>query len=331
MTGRGRRTLIGLIALLLVCAALALVRALVYRHLDGTLSLSWPGETVAKLRGTSIAVAMITGVALAVSGVLLQALLRNPLASPFILGVSSGAALGVMAAMYTATVLGWAITTQVGHTVPALIGSLMVLMIVFALGRRRGWLDPLTLVLTGVVVSAICAALIMFLHHLSPQGLRSDLITWMMGHISQGVTGGTLLITGAITLTCLVISALLGRAMDAATLSADEARSVGVSIGRLRLVMFLVAGALAALSVTLCGPIGFVGLIAPHVARLVIGPRHTTLVFGAALTGAALLLAADIASQVISVGGGRMPVGVFTALIGGPAFIALLRSGKGQV
>jgi iron complex transport system permease protein len=123
----------------------------------------------------------------------------------------------------------------------------------------------------------------------------------------------------------------MGRAMDAATLGDDEARSIGLAIGPLRLSLFFLAGALTSVAVALAGPIGFVGLIAPHAARLVLGPRHAALVVGAALVGVTLLVAGDVVSQIIAVSGGRMPVGVFTALIGGPAFIWLLRSGKGQV
>ncbi|MHC4141211.1 MAG: iron chelate uptake ABC transporter family permease subunit [Planctomycetota bacterium] len=122
----------------------------------------------------------------------------------------------------------------------------------------------------------------------------------------------------------------MGRAMDAATLGDDEARSVGLALGRLRLWMFALAGALTAGAVALCGPIAFVGLIAPHATRLVLGPRHGRLVLGSALVGVALVVGADVSRQAIDLGGGRMPIGVFTALIGGPAFIWLLRSGRGQ-
>jgi len=331
VTGRTRRQVLGVCIIVAITIVLAVLRLLIYRHLDGAVTLSWPRGQVLELRLNAVLVASIAGIALGVSGVLLQALLRNPLASPFILGISSGAALGVMLAMYLATAIGWTWLSSTSNAVPALVGALVVLVIVFTLGQRRGWLDPLSLVLTGVVVSAICGALIMFLHHLVPAGLRSDLITWMMGHINQGVSGLTVGSSAAVAVVCVVGSVAMGRAMDAATLVEEEARSVGVALGPLRLVMFLLAGALAAMAVTLCGPIGFVGLIAPHAARLLIGPRHTALVFGAAFMGAALIIAADVASQIVSVGGGRVPVGVFTALIGGPAFIWLLRSGKGQV
>ncbi|MHC5024663.1 MAG: iron chelate uptake ABC transporter family permease subunit, partial [Planctomycetota bacterium] len=121
---------------------------------------------------------------------------------------------------------------------------------------------------------------------------------------------------------------LTGRAMDAATLGDDEARSVGLALGRLRLWLFALASILAAGTVVLAGPIAFVGLIAPHAARLLVGPHHTTLVLAAALGGVALVVGSDAARQGLDLGAGRMPIGVFTALIGGPLFIWLLLAGR---
>jgi iron complex transport system permease protein len=325
-----RRQLPGLIALVVITILAAWLRLLVYRDLEGTLTWSWPDPAIARFRWTSIGVAAIVGTALAVSGVLLQALLRNSLASPFILGISSGSALGVMVAIYIGHIAGAAWLSGGSNALPALAGALLVLAVVFMLGQRRGLLDPLSLVLIGVIVSAICGALIMFLQHLVPMGLRGDLVTWMMGHVNQGVRPSALLLAAVITGLGLIAGVVMGRAMDGATLGDDEARSIGVAVGRLRIVMFFLAGAMTALAVTLTGPIGFVGLIAPHAGRIVLGPRHTGLVIGSALIGVTLLIGADIASQIFSVGGGRMPVGVFTALIGGPAFIWLLRNGRAQ-
>jgi iron complex transport system permease protein len=330
MTGVGPRQITGLVVLAVAVLGAVLLRLLVYRDLEGVVTWTWPTGEIASLRLTAIASAAIVGTALAVSGVLLQALLRNPLASPFILGVSSGAALGVMTAGYAATVLSVGWLTGLSSVGPALAGALAALGLVYALGRRRGLMDPLSLVLVGVIVSSICAALIMLLQHLAPHGLRSDLVGWMMGHIRQGTEPWLLVTGGVIALGGAVVSCRLGRAMDGATFGDDEARSIGVRIGPLRRWMFLLAGALAAIAVALAGPIGFVGLVAPHAGRLLLGPRHTALVPGAALLGILLLVLGDVLSQVISTGTGHIPVGVFTALVGGPAFIWLLRSGSGQ-
>lgn len=325
---RRRALLLVLFAALL---SMTVLRALVYRQVSGELVWGWPSAEVLRFRATAIAVAVIVGASLAVAGVLLQALLRNPLASPFILGVSGGAALGVMVALYAGYAFGFRGLGTGATAVPALVGAVLTLGAVLALGRRRGWLDPVSLVLVGVVVSAICAALILFLQHLVPQGLRGDLITWMTGSIPQGVGAGVLILTGLIAAAGTAAAMAMGRAMDVATLGDDEARTIGLALGRTRLAMFLMAGVLAAVAVTLAGPIAFVGLVAPHIARIVLGPHHTRLVLGAALVGMTLLVAADVVSQVVSVGGTRIPVGVFTALVGGPAFIWLLRTGRGQV
>jgi len=151
-----------------------------------------------------------------------------------------------------------------------------------------------------------------------------------MGRIQEDVPAASLVLVGGLSVAGVAIGTAMGRAMDTATLGDDEARSVGLALGPLRVWMFLLAGALTAGAVALCGPIGFVGLIAPHAARLVLGPHHTALVLGAALAGIILVVGADVARQAIDFRAGRMPIGVFTALIGGPAFIWLLRTGRGQ-
>ncbi len=316
--------LLGLLALSLVAVAL---RVLIDRHPQGAVSLAWPDPSYAIFRWTAVAVAAIVGSSLAVSGVMLQALLRNPLASPFIMGISAGAGLGVMVAIYVGHVTGSAVGYG-AHMGPAILGGVVALGVVYGLGQRRGWLDPISLLLVGVIVSTICGALIMFVQHLVPAGLRGDLTTWMMGHIRERVDAATLIGAGALSVVGVAVAMILGRAMDAATLGDDEARSVGLALGPLRIGLFLLASALTAVTVALAGPIGFVGLVAPHAARLILGPKHTVLVLGAALVGVVLVVGSDTARQALDFGGGRMPIGIFTALIGGPAFIWLLRSSR---
>lgn len=325
-----RRQMIGLAALALLVVAAALLRLLIDRDPSGALGLAWPDAEYARFRWTALAAGAAVGAALAIAGVMLQALLRNPLAEPFILGLSSGAGLGVMAAMYVAHVLGADATGWGTQSVPAVIGALITLAVVYALGQRRGWLDPVSLVLVGVIISAVCGAGIMFFQHLVPTGLRGEFTTWLMGFIPEAVGRWQMGFAAGLTALGLIVGVAMGRAMDAATLGDDEARSVGLSIGPLRLAMFLLVGALAAVTVSLAGPIGFVGLIGPHAARLLVGPRHGVLIVASALAGCALIVGADVARQAIDVGAGRMPIGIFTALIGGPAFIWLLRSGRGQ-
>ena len=321
---------VGLLVLLALSLVAVALRVLIDRHPQGAVSLAWPDPSYAIFRWTAVAVAAIVGSSLAVSGVMLQALLRNPLASPFIMGISAGAGLGVMVAIYVGHVTGSAVGYG-AHMGPAILGGVVALGVVYGLGQRRGWLDPISLLLVGVIVSTICGALIMFVQHLVPAGLRGDLTTWMMGHIRERVDAATLIGAGALSVVGVAVAMTLGRAMDAATLGDEEAKSVGLALGPLRIGLFLLASALTAVTVALAGPIGFVGLVAPHAARLILGPKHTVLVLGAALVGVVLVVGSDTARQGLDFGGGRMPIGIFTALIGGPAFIWLLRSPRRPV
>jgi iron complex transport system permease protein len=325
----------GIAALMLLAAIACALRLYITRSMVGDVSLHWPAANVAGFRWTALANGAIVGASLGLSGMLLQALLRNPLAEPFILGISSGAGLGVMIALYIVTVHASAaqqVSSQSSvFTLPAMMGAIGVLGLVYLLGQRRGVLDPVSLVLVGVIISTVCGAGIMFVQHLVPTGLRGEFTSWLMGYIPEvTLSRSSALLWSGVTFLGLVLAVILGGAMDVATLGDDEARSVGLAIGRVRSGLFVLAGLLAAIAVAIAGPIGFVGLIAPHAARLVLGPRHASLAIGSAMLGVAIVVGADVARQAIDVGGGRMPIGIFTALLGGPAFIWLLLSGRGQ-
>ncbi len=314
---------IRLVLLFALAAGLVAVRLFIGRDLDGGLLFEWPEEAIVRLRATAAGAALLVGAALATAGLLLQVLLRNVLASPYILGVSSGSALGVV----TLGAFGGAAATGLGVDVAAIVGGLAVLGVVYALGQRRGLVDPMSILLIGVVMSMICAALIMLIQHLSPDQ-RADLVTWMMGYIPEYKPLATLAPTVVAVIAGVAFTIRIGPTLDLASLSDDEARTSGVRLGSLRAGMFVIAGVLTAVSVGVAGPIGFVGLIAPHMARLVLGPNHRPLAVGAACLGAATVLGADIVRQVIDLGAGRLPVGVVTALVGGPMFIWMFRSGR---
>lgn len=327
MSAWTRRSWIGIGALATLAVVVALIRIMIDRQLDGTFVLAWPGAEVARFRYSAVMAGCVAGAALAIAGVLLQALLRNPLACPFVLGVSSGSALFVMLAIYAAYAAGVSgMVRPDDHMIAAVAGALCTLVLVFSLGRKRGWIDPLSLVLVGVVVSAVCGALIMFLYRLVPPAQGADFFAWMTGYVPEAPRRWALNTATIGVAIGFVAGIALGPPMDVATLGDDEARSAGLELPRLRLVIFMLAGVLAALAVMLVGPIGFVGLIAPHVVRTIMGPRHGPLVVGSALVGVILIVGADVARQVIHVGSGRLPVGIFTALIGGPTFVWLLRS-----
>lgn len=333
------KRLLGVLLLLLIWSACVAVRLCAVRGLDGTLLLGWPGSELGQYRIGAVASASVAGALLGIAGAFLQGLLRNPLASPFVLGITSGAGLGVAvaaavgASASAAAVAGGgtlAISGTVGGALlPAMAGALAALVAVMMLGRKQGVSDPTTIVLAGVIVGAICAAGTMLAESALPIGRRGELTTWMLGRIPEAPDGSLFLVSVGVLALTVGAALLLGRSLDAAAMSDDEARSVGVSLKSVRAVLLVMAGAATAASVLLCGPIAFVGLIAPHIARGVVGPRHRLMCLGAGVAGAALLTGAEAARQFIDLGGGRLPVGALTALLGGVAFLWLLRRTAG--
>jgi len=288
---------------------------------------------VLELRLLSAVTGLLVGALLGTSGVYLQSMLRNPLASPYILGLAAGAGLGVAAAQFVARRLaeagestGFGVSAWIGgDELGALAGSIGVLFLVYSLSQRRGLLDPVSLLLVGVMISAVCGALIMLLQFLSPAPDTDSLVRWMMGTISQLTQWRSLLAAGVIAVAGIGIGLYQARALDVAALSDDEARSIGVNVERLRLLLFLVAGTMTAAAVVLAGPIGFVGLVAPHLTRIAVGPKHRGLIIGSALFGAGLVMLADTLVRLLPRTHGLMPIGILTAGIGGPVFIWLLR------
>lgn len=313
----------------------ALFTALVARLLIESTGFGWPtGENAGVLlefRLQNGAVAAIIGVALALSGVALQALLRNPLAEPYILGLSTGAGLGIMVQGYLALQLGLAATTG---SLGAMLGTGLTLAIVYLASRRKGVIDRLGLLLVGVVLATINGALIMLLSYLTGEGaLRRNITEWMMGILPDRMLDWQDGLAAGVCGLGLVLLLWQGRAMDIATLDDDEAFALGVRVDRLKALLLLTASVLTATAVLIAGPIAFIGLIAPHLARLLLGPTHRPLLIGAAMLGATLLLVADVASDAIAAMNenlGRIPIGIFTAILGGPVFLWMLRPQLGR-
>lgn len=315
--------------------ATGLLTAIAARLLIGSTTLGLPtGEHASIIldiriqRGT---VAAIVGVALAVSGVALQALLRNPLAEPYILGLSTGAGLGIMVQSYLALQLGFAVGQG---SLGALVGTVLTLVIVYLASRRNGVIDRLGLLLVGVVLATITGAMIMLLNYLAGPGmLRDNLMQWMMGVLQVRELGWQDALAGCVCCASLVLLLWQGRAMDIATLDDDEASALGVNVGRLKLLMLGVASVLTATAVLIAGPIAFIGLIGPHLARLLLGPTHRPLLIGAAMLGVTLLITADVASDAVyylQPTVGLIPIGIFTAILGGPIFLWMLRPQLGR-
>jgi iron complex transport system permease protein len=309
-------------ALAILCAALA---AAIWLRLSvgGEVSDNARAQVMA-LREGRVIMGLIVGAGLSVAGVMLQSLLRNPLASPDLLGLASGSGLAVMLTLFIQSRVGVG-HEGIGTSAAALVGAMAALALVFALSQRRGLLEPVTLVLVGVVVSIMCSAGTELVRSLMGPNTSLGAGRLLMGSLRDDVAPSQTWIVGLVTLAGILVGVAAGKAMDAAALGEDEARSVGVPLGSLRAVLFITAGVLCAGSVVLAGPIGFVGLICPHAVRLLAGPSHRTLVIGAAIAGGTLVILADALSRVIDLGAGHPPISVLTSLVGGPVLVMLLR------
>lgn len=329
-----RPTLVLLILLVLLVAA-ALFRLVVGEsipYLPNSNDIDWNElNEYLKLRGDRLLKCFIVGVGLSVGGVLLQSILRNPLASPYLLGISSGAALGVIVGQYVYTTGLISINSSfvsLSDSGFAIAGALVTIFFVYIAAQRRGWVDPMGLILVGVIVNAINGAAIMFVHYMAPHGLQVNFTKWMMGVLNENLTFAAYYPILIMVCICWFLSVLMGKALDVATLPDDEAHSLGLHVRKLRLVVFVIACAMTGATLTIAGPIGFVGLVCPHLVRLMAGPNHRTLLIGAGLAGAALVIFADALAKYVEVMNlihTLLPIGVITAAIGGPIFILLLR------
>ncbi|MEM1424605.1 MAG: iron ABC transporter permease [Planctomycetota bacterium] len=310
------------------CAVLGVVTvlAVALRLAIGESGFALPTRAdVWSIRASRALTGVGVGSALGVAGMLLQAMLRNPLASPFLLGLTSGAGLGVVVATYAAFLATGSVALAGPPIGAVLVGSFGALGLVYALSQRRGVPEPTHLVLVGVIVSVVCAALTTFIQQLMPDRGMAVFTRWMMGAISDETYGAQLWLVCALIGACVCWAVTLGDQLDAAALSDDEARSVGVALGRLRALCVLIAGLLTAGSVLLAGPVGFVGLIAPHLARRLAGPGHRWGIVASAMCGASLVVLADAGVAFIRTPAGRMPIGVLTSMVGGVLFLWLLR------
>lgn len=297
---------------------------------DGAIGMSFglPSASTLELRGAAVLGAALLGGALGLAGLALQVLLRNPLAEPFVLGVSSGAGFGVALVLACAYAFSAPAIAFGGEAGGAIIGAAATLGLVIWLSRAREGHDPTRLILAGVIVGSIFASATMLVEQMVPHGLRGDLMSWMAGRLPEIPEPQMLWVLAIMVVAATAYMRWRAGALDVACLSEDEALTSGVGLARLRAQLFLVAGMLAAAAVAFAGPIGFVGLVAPHAARRLVGPSHRALVPATLVAGAALLVLADCVRQFIDVGTGRLPIGVVTALAGGPTFLWLLRRAR---
>lgn len=276
-------------------------------------------EVLWQIRLPRVALAILIGGCLATAGVIMQGVFANPLAEPGLVGVSSGAAVGAVAAI----VLG---ATAIGFWVlplAAFLGGLLVTAAVYFLARFQGRSEVLTLLLTGIAVNAMAGAIIGLLMSVSDNAQLRSITFWNLGSLSAATWTAVLTVLPVAILGALAIP-FLARPLDLLSLGERNAQFLGLNVNRSRQLAIIVTALLTAAAVAVAGIIAFVGLVIPHAMRLVVGPSHMRLLISSALAGSLLIVVADLISRTIAAPR-EIPLGVITGLIGAPAFFILLR------
>jgi len=315
---------------LIIFLLLLSVGSILFASAIGSVSLDWRewliaiqdsssqyGELIWRLRLPRAIAAWVVGSLLAMSGCLMQVLLRNPLADPYVLGVSGGAAFATLLGMVVgvaATFLPWL----------ALLGALVSILIVFGLARGTGPWSGTRLLLTGVVTASGWAALISLVLSLSPDNSLRGMLFWLMGDLSYAsLPWWSILVLVA----SFVLTLSLARSLNVLAMGETTARLLGESTQRMLWLVYLLASILTATAVSIAGSIGFVGLIVPHLMRLLVGSDHRILIPAATLFGGLFLVLSDTLARTV-LSPQQLPVGVITALLGVPLFLLLLNRAR---
>ncbi|MFI5935291.1 FecCD family ABC transporter permease [Actinoplanes sp. NPDC051494] len=286
----------------------------------GPLPSAAQGENALWLvRFPRVVLAVVVGASLGCAGALMQGVFGNPLAEPGVIGVSAGAAVGAAAAIVSGvTVLGaW---TTAGA---AFAGGILTTFLVYAMSRANGRTEVVTLVLTGVAVNATAGALLGLLMFLTDDDGVRAIAFWQLGSLAQA-TWAAVAVAGPGAVLGLTVAAVLARRLDLLALGERAARHVGVDTERLRITAIVVTALLTASAVAFTGIISFVGLVVPHLIRMVAGPGHRVLLPASALGGALVVVTGDLIART-AIDYQELPLGVLTAVVGGPAFFWLLR------
>lgn len=280
--------------------------------------------TLWTVRFPRIVLGVVVGAALAAAGALMQGVFGNPLAEPGVVGVSTGAAAAA------AVVIVFQFSLVGAWTVPvfAFVGGLVTTVSVYLLSRSAGRTEVVTLVLTGIAVNAVCSAGLALMLFLADTQAREEIVFWQLGSLN-----GTRWVYVAAVVPFVTVglagALLVARRLDVLALGDRAARHVGVDVERLRMVSIVLVALLTAAAVSFAGIIGFVGLVVPHLVRMGLGPAHRVLVPASALGGALLLVCADLVART-AVATAELPIGMLTALVGGPFFFWLLRRTRGS-
>jgi len=273
-----------------------------------------------RIRLPRILLAVLTGASLSLAGVVFQALLRNPLATPYTLGVSSGGALGAVLMIK----LGISIPLLGFTTIQsaAFAGSLLTILLVYFLARRHGRISINTMILAGVTISYFFGAMILMLHFLADFTETRQMIRWMMGGLDI-VNYSLVLRTLPVLLICYLVLFSNSRMFNILSISEETALSKGVSVKRVQMITFVTASLITGIVVAVSGPIGFVGLIVPHFLRMFVGVDHRYLIPASVFFGGGFLALCDTLARTI-IAPVDVPVGIITAILGGPFFLWML-------
>ncbi|MFT4125840.1 MAG: iron ABC transporter permease [Gordonia sp. (in: high G+C Gram-positive bacteria)] len=289
----------------------------------GSLPAHPQGEhTLWVVRLPRIVLGLIVGAALGAAGCLLQGVLANPLAEPGVVGVSSGAAVGACAIIVIGGVgvNGWALAGA------AFLAALITTAAVYVLSLRDGSSSAIMLVLTGIAVNACASGIIAYLTFAADTAQREQIVFWQLGSLSAA-NWDAVWVTLPLTVAGVAASLLLVHKLDLLGLGEIQAAALGVHVETVRRQVVVLVAILTAAAVAFTGIVMFVGLVIPHVMRLIIGPRHATLLPASVVGGACVIAAADLAARTV-LGGADLPLGMFTALVGGPVFFVLLRRNR---
>jgi len=273
------------------------------------------------LRVPRVLLALLAGAGLAAGGLAFQAVFRNPLAEPFTLGVASGAALGASAYIHLG--LRFSLLWISGSSWFAFAGAILAILLVYGMTRTRQGFSTATMLLAGVAVSFCFSSLILFIQYLTDFTESFLLLRWVMGGLDKVVKFDEIFTVLPLVVVGIAIVVYLTHELNLVTTGEELAISRGVAVNRTKILLFVAVSLMVGAIVSVCGPIGFVGLIVPHICRLLVGPDHRYLTPAALLCGAILLCVCDTLARTV-MAPTELPVGILTSLLGGPFFLWLL-------
>jgi len=273
-----------------------------------------------QIRFPRVLLAALVGATLSLGGLVFQALLRNPLAEPYILGVSGGSAIGAIIGI----LIG--LSRFPGVSLTAFAGSMVTLLLVLIMSTGKTILKKDSLLLSGVMINAFCSAIIMFLISMTQDAKLHNILFWLMGDLSMADIE-QVGILAAMLFPCFILLFWLSHSMNLLLMGKEMAQSMGVNIKVVTVTLLVTTSFMVSATVSNCGPLGFVGLVIPHLLRLILGPDHRILVPACILGGSAYMVICDLLARILPEHG-EMPAGVITALIGAPLFICLLKRTK---